>query len=132
MVTVHSFRIDFRKWRRMCDTSRVTRMSEIHLELLNEMTPAGRALVGMLCCRIQEQDQIIASQQKRIEELGRRPGRNSHNSSLPPSSDRPGQQPVGTAKPKSRRKREGQAGHVRRTRDLIPTEHQIHKSSHHL
>jgi len=53
----------------MCETSCMTRMSEIHLELLNEMTPAGRALVEMLCLRIQEQDQIIAPQQKRIEEL---------------------------------------------------------------
>ncbi|MFM7038982.1 MAG: DUF6444 domain-containing protein [Planctomycetaceae bacterium] len=51
---------------------------------------------------------------------------NSGNSSPPPSSDRPGQQPVSTAKPRSKRKRGGQAGHVRRTRELIPTEHQIH------
>ncbi|MGV2335645.1 MAG UNVERIFIED_CONTAM: DUF6444 domain-containing protein [Planctomycetaceae bacterium] len=95
-------------------------MSDIPLELLNEMTPAGRALVEMLCSRIQEQDQIIASQQKRIEELERRLGMNLGNSELPPSSDRPGQQPVSMAKPKSKRKRGGQAGHVKRTRDLIP------------
>ncbi|MFM7040405.1 MAG: DUF6444 domain-containing protein [Planctomycetaceae bacterium] len=48
-----------------------------------------------------------------MEELERRPGTNSSNSSLPPSGDRPGQQPVSTAKPKSKRKRGGQAGHVR-------------------
>jgi transposase len=47
---------------------------------------------------------------------------NSGNSSLQPSSDRPGQQPGSTAKPKSNRKRGGQAGHVKRTRSLIPTE----------
>lgn len=105
----------------MCDTACMTRMSDIPLELLNEMTPAGRALVEMLCSRIQEQDQIIASQQKPIEELERRPGMNSGNSSLPPSSDRPGQQPVSMAKPKSKRKRGGQAGNFKRTRDLIPT-----------
>jgi hypothetical protein len=97
-------------------------MSEIPLELLNEMTPAVRAFVEALCARIREQDQIIATQQKRIEELERRLGMNSGNSSLPPSSDRPGQQPVSTAKPKSNRKRGGQAGHVKRTRSLIPTE----------
>ncbi len=49
-------------------------MSDIPLELLNGMTPAGRALVEMLCARIQEQDQIIASQQKRIEEIERQTG----------------------------------------------------------
>ncbi|MFM7036316.1 MAG: DUF6444 domain-containing protein [Planctomycetaceae bacterium] len=72
--------------------------------------------------RIDLSKQLIASQQKRIEELERRLGMNSGDSSLPPSSDRPGQQPVSTAKPKSRRKRGGQAGHVKPTRDLIPTE----------
>jgi len=87
-----------------------------------ELCVCRRPLVEMLCARIQEQDQIIASQQKRIEELERRLGMNSGNSSLPPSSDRPGQQPVSTAKPKSKRKRGGQAGHVKRTCDLIPTE----------
>jgi hypothetical protein len=33
-------------------------MSEIPLELLNEMTPAVRAFVEALCARIREQDQI--------------------------------------------------------------------------
>ena len=73
----------------MCDTSCMTRMSDIPLELLNGMTPAGRALVEMLCARIQEQDQIIASQQKRIEELERRVGMNSGNSSLPTTNLHP-------------------------------------------
>jgi hypothetical protein len=59
---------------------------------------------------------------RRLEEIERRPGMNSGNSSLPPSNDRPGQQPVSTAKPKSRRKRGCQAGHVKWTRSLIPTE----------
>ncbi|MFM8474312.1 MAG: DUF6444 domain-containing protein [Planctomycetaceae bacterium] len=71
------------------------------------MTPAVRAFVEVLCARIQKQDQIIATQQKRIEELDRRLGMNSGNSSLPPSSDRPGQQPASTAQPKSKRKRGG-------------------------
>ncbi|MFM7037685.1 MAG: IS66 family transposase zinc-finger binding domain-containing protein [Planctomycetaceae bacterium] len=47
---------------------------------------------------------------------------NSGNSSLPPSSDRPGQQAESTARPKSRRKQAGQAGRMERTRSLIPTE----------
>jgi hypothetical protein len=76
-------------------------MSEIPLELLNEMTPAVRAFVELLRARIQEQDRVIAAQQQRIEERERRLGMNSGNSSLPPSSDGPGRQPVSTA-PQSR------------------------------
>jgi len=47
---------------------------------------------------------------------------NSGNSSLPPSSDGPGQQPVKPTKGKSGKKRGGQFGHPKRTRPLIPTE----------
>ncbi len=99
----------------------MTRMSEIPVELLNEMTPAVRAFVQTLCARIQEQDRIIASQQKRIEDLERRLGMNSGNSSMPPSSDGPGQQPMKPTKAKSGKKRGGQHGHAKRTRPLIPT-----------
>lgn len=58
---------------------------------------------------------------KRIDELERRLGMNSGNSSLPPSSDGPGQQPVKPAKGKSGKNRGGQFGHPKRTRPLIPT-----------
>lgn len=100
----------------------MTRMSEIPPELLSEMTPAVRAFVEALCARIHEQDRIIAAQQKRIDELERRLGMNSGNSSLPPSSDGPGQQPVKPTKGKSGKKRGGQFGHPKRTRPLVPTE----------
>ncbi|MEZ6063581.1 MAG: transposase [Planctomycetaceae bacterium] len=100
----------------------MTRMSEIPPELLTEMTPAVRAFVEALCNRVNEQDRIIAAQQKRIEELERQLGMNSGNSSMPPSSDGPRQQPAKTPKPKSGRKRGGQPGHPKRTRPLIPTE----------
>ncbi len=100
----------------------MTRMSEIPPELLSEMTPAVRAFVEALCARIHEQDRIIAAQQKRIDELERRLGMNSGNSSLPPSSDGPGQQPVKPTKGKSGKKRGGQIGHPKRTRPLVPTE----------
>jgi transposase len=96
-------------------------MSEIPSDLLNEMTPAVRAFVQTLCARIQDQDRIIASQQKRIEDLERRLGMNSGNSSMPPSSDGPGQQPVKPTKGKSGKKRGGQHGHAKRIRPLIPT-----------
>ena len=108
----------------------MTRMSENSDELLSEMTPAVRALVEMLCRRIEQQDRIIAAQQKRIEELERRLGMNSGNSSMPPSSDGPGQQPVVASKPKSGKKRGGQFGHLKRERPLIPTE-QCDRIVHH-
>jgi len=93
----------------------MTQMSEIPRELLDEMTPAVRAFVESLLM-------TISAQQKRIEELERQLGMNSGNSSLPPSSDGPRQNPVKTAKPASKRKRGGQFGHPKRTRPLIPTE----------
>jgi transposase len=99
----------------------MTRMSEIPVELLNEMTPTVRAFFQTRCARIQDQDRIIASQQKWIEDFERRLGMNSGNSSKPPSSDGPGQQPVKPTKGKSGKKRGGQHGHVKRVRPLIPT-----------
>jgi transposase len=93
----------------------MTRTLEIPRELLEEMTPAVRAFVEVLLAE-------NAALRSRVEELERRLGRNSGNSSLPPSSDGPGQQPMRTTKPKSKRKRGGQLGHPKRTRPLIPTE----------
>ena len=106
-------------------------MSEIPPELLSEMTPAVRAFVEALCARILEQDRIIAAQQKRIDELERRLGMNSGNSSLPPSSDGPGQQPVKPTKGKSGKKRGGQHGHAKRVRPLIPTKDCDRVETHH-
>lgn len=101
----------------------MTRMSEIPPELLKEMTPGVRAFVETLLA-------TIAEQQKRIDELERRVGMNSGNSSMPPSSDGPQQQPAKSQKPKSKRKRGGQFGHPKRTRLLIPTEECDHVEHH--
>jgi anti-sigma factor RsiW len=76
-------------------------MLHIPQELLGEMTPAVRAFVESLLAE-------NTALRKRVEELARRLGMNSGNSSLPPSSDGPGQQPVAAAKPKSNRKCGGQ------------------------
>lgn len=46
----------------------------------------------------------------------------SHVSSLPPSSNGPGQQPLHSVRPNSARKRGGQSGHLKQPRPLIPTE----------
>jgi transposase len=99
----------------------MTRPLEIPPELLREMTPAVRAFVESLLVTIAEQQKVIVAQQKRIEELERRLGMNSGNSSMPPSSDLPGQEPSKPARPGSKRKRGGQFGHPKRTRPLVPT-----------
>lgn len=108
----------------------MTRMSEIPPELLKEMTPAVRAFVESLLATIAEQQKVIVAQQKRIDELERRLGMNSGNSSMPPSSDGPEQQPGKSQKPKSKRKRGGQFGHPKRTRPLIPTDECDHVKHH--
>lgn len=59
---------------------------------------------------------------QRLEALERRLGSNSGNSSLPPSTDGPGQTPVKAAKPTSGRRRGGQPGPAKRSRPLIPTD----------
>jgi hypothetical protein len=54
---------------------------------------------------------------------------NSGNSSLAPSIDGPGQQPVSSTKPKSPRDRGGLSGYLTRTRPQITTEaydHVVH------
>ena len=59
-----------------------------------------------------------AELKKRIEELERRLGTNSKNSSKPPSSDPPG---TSTAQPKRQRKKRGaRKGHKPHLRELLP------------
>ncbi len=48
--------------------------------------------------------------------------RNSHNSSQPPSQDKPGQKPVEEESAQRARRRGGQTGHVGRGRTLVPVE----------
>ena len=76
-------------------------------EAWDQSGPAARACFVMLV--------------KRLEDLERRLGMNSGNSSMPPSSDRPDQKPEQTKRPRSKRKRGGQIGHAKRTRPLIAT-----------
>lgn len=98
------------------------------MELAEQMTPAVRAFVDSLLATIAAQQATIAAQQatinrleRRVVELERRLGMNSGNSSMPPSSDGPGQAPVQPTKAPSGRKRGGQPGHAKRSRPLIPT-----------
>jgi transposase len=67
---------------------------------------------------------VIAEHAERIEKLERRLGQNSRNSSLPPSSDRPGREaagaPPGRPRKRSGKKRGGQRGHKGCGRELDP------------
>jgi transposase len=69
-------------------------------------------------------DERIAALEKQVAELLERLGRNSRNSHLPPSSDRPGSRTGKQKKGKNRRKRKrgGQPGHGGSHRALLPPE----------
>lgn len=95
-------------------------------EAWDQSGPAARACFVWLAEQIKQMEWM----RKRIDQLERRLGINSGNSSFPPSSDRPDQQPVKTDKPKSKRKRGGQPGHSKRTRPLIPTQDCDHLEHH--
>jgi transposase len=83
----------------------------------------GREVVVAVLLRMDAQIQAlterVAKQEQRIAELERRLGRNSRNSSQPPSADRPGSPPRrGTDR--SGRNPGGQPGHEGKGRPLLP------------
>jgi transposase len=84
----------------------------------------GREVVVAVLLRMDEQirrlEERVARQDERIAELERRLGRNSRNSSQPPSADPPSTPPR-RGKDPSGRKPGGQAGHEGRGRELLPT-----------
>ena len=65
-------------------------------------------------------DRRIAQLEARVEQLERRLGRNSRNSSLPPSQDPPGAPPRRRGKDRSGRPPGGQSGHEGHGRELLP------------
>lgn len=94
---------------------------EIPDEEWQQMSPATQAFIGQL---VERTRQLEVQMQKLQEQLGQ----NSHNSSRPPSSDRPDQtkkEQPGKAK-KSQRQRGGQPGHSHHRRGLKPIE-QVNK-----
>ena len=91
---------------------------DIPPELAAEMTPAVRAFFDALIAQQQEQ---IAALESRVAELEEQLGQSPRNSSLPPSSEHPHARPDAAKKPgKSRRKRGGQPGHGKHSRELLP------------
>jgi transposase len=83
----------------------------------------GREVVVAVLLRMDEQIQRlserVAQQDERIAELERRLGRNSRNSSSPPSQDPPGTPPR-RGKDRSGRRQGGQPGHEGHGRPLLP------------
>ncbi|HEY5429088.1 MAG TPA: IS66 family transposase [Solirubrobacteraceae bacterium] len=65
-------------------------------------------------------DRRIAQLEARVEQLERQLGRNSRNSSLPPSEDRSGAVPRRRGKDRSGRLPGGQSGHEGHGRELLP------------
>ena len=85
----------------------------------------GRETVVAVLLRMDEQIQQlskqVAKQDKRIAELERRLGRNSRNSSVPPSQDPPGA-PQRKRPDPSGRSQGAQPGHRGKGRRLLPVE----------
>jgi transposase len=76
----------------------------------------GREVVVEVLLRM---DRQIGQLTARVDRLERELGKNSRNSSQPPSQDRPKQPP--SSKGRSGRKQGGQLGHEGRGRELLPT-----------
>jgi hypothetical protein len=87
------------------------------------MNDEARAFVMVL---VRQNEQL----QRRVEELERRLGINSGNSSQPPSTDRPGDKPAKTPRTSSGKQRGGQPGHPKTERSLIPTDECDHVEQH--
>ena len=78
---------------------------------------AGREVVVEVLLRM---DRQIGQLTARVERLEREVGKNSRNSSLPPSSDPPGQGPARREKGRSPRQQGAQPGHEGKGRELLP------------
>ena len=78
------------------------------------------AVLLRMDAQIQALEKRVAAQDERIAQLERRLGRNSRNSSQPPSADRPST-PARRGKDRSGRKQGGQPGHEGSGRELLPT-----------
>ena len=95
-------------------------MQRVEAEAIYEQ---GKDVVVAVLLRMDEQigrlEKRVAQQDERIAQLERRLGRNSRNSSQPPSGDRPNASP-GRGKDRSGQKQGGQPGHEGKGRPLLP------------
>jgi len=105
---------------------RVKTLEEAH-ELIDVLWTLC-AEIPKLKQRIEDQQQLIEAQQKRIEDLEEKLNTNSDNSSKPPSSDH--FKSSKKKKNKSKRNRGGQPGHTGMTRSLLPEKEVDHIEQH--
>lgn len=97
---------------------------------------ATRELIRSLVKQIKEQNTLIASLTRRVNDLEERLAKDSHNSSKPPSSDGYGKKPRSTEaldrKRKRKRKSGGQKGHKGSTLEMsaTPDETQVSRPQH--
>ncbi len=80
---------------------------EVSEELIARQSPEAQAIIRLLLAK--------------IAELEARLPKTPQNSSLPPSTQHPHAKPT-AKKPKSKKKRGGQPGHVKHSRPLLPTD----------
>ena len=87
-------------------------------EELKALPPEFRAILLRV---IDHYESRLAEQDRRIAELEEQLGQSPRNSSLPPSSEHPHARPDAAKKPgKSKRKRGGQPGRKKHSRELLP------------
>jgi transposase len=79
-------------------------------------------VIAELRSQLQAALDVIDQLQRRVAELEEKLGKNSSNSSKPPSSDPPWARPKPKPKRGKKRKRGGQPGHPRHERPLVPPE----------
>jgi transposase len=91
-------------------------MSKIPPELEAEMTPAVKAAFLALLERVEQLTKQVESLTDQVEKLTPR------NSSLPPSTEHPHAKPKRKPKPGKKRKKGGQKGHKRHSRQLVPSD----------
>ncbi len=83
---------------------------EKHVDQLEQENRLLRERERLLQAQLAQRDELIAQLQQRVQTLEERLAKNSHNSHLPPSSDRFMRQPK-SLREKSGKKPGGQAGH---------------------
>jgi transposase len=96
----------------------MNRPTVIPVHIWEGLSEEARAVIGSVIVGLEQQ---IAELKQQVQELKARLDQNSTNSSRPPSTD-----PIGVKRkpptPPSKKRRGGQKGHPRRTRELVPPE----------
>src|SRR5713101_2859549 len=85
-------------------------LQQKQIVLLQEKERVQEEVIGALQQQLSVQEQEMSLLKQQVQELQERLKKDSHNSNLPPSSDRFGRQPRSLRK-KSGKKAGGQAGH---------------------